>query len=71
MKNFSEIMKYLPHNLQQLNLNLSINNLGDNSENMKFLRDGIKQLPNSLQNIQLKINHNNLGVTIDNMKYLA
>lgn len=31
-------MKYLPHNLKVFKLNLSSNNIGDNAENMKWLK---------------------------------
>lgn len=35
-------MKYLPENLKNYTLNLSRNILGENSNNLKYLAEGIK-----------------------------
>lgn len=42
MKYLAEGMKYLPKNLQILELNLYRNNLGANDYNMVYLGNGIK-----------------------------
>lgn len=42
MKFLGEGMKQLPDYLQNLILNLSSNNLGGNSQNMKYFGEGMK-----------------------------
>lgn len=41
-------MKDLPNNMENLNLFLSINNLGANANNLKQLAEGMKYFPKNL-----------------------
>lgn len=54
-------MENLPNNLKCLKLYLSNNNLGVNTDNMKYLGRGIKYIPNNLQELHLDLDFNTLG----------
>lgn len=45
MKYFEEFIKYLPRNLNFLELDLGSNDIGGNVENMMYLVHSMKQLP--------------------------
>lgn len=42
MKYLGEGLKYLPNNLQNFTLELTYNNLGNNSYNLKYIAEGMK-----------------------------
>lgn len=42
MKTLLECIKHLPNDLQNFELDLSVNEMGGDVENMKFLVEGIK-----------------------------
>lgn len=46
-------MKQLPNNLKNLTLLLIGNDLGENTDNMKLLEEGMKYLPKNLENLKL------------------
>lgn len=53
-------------------MDLSKNNLGSNTEDLKYLGQGIKKLPNNLSNLELDLNNNDdLGQSSKNLKHLA
>lgn len=62
-------MKQLPISLKNLILDLQENDSGENSENLKWLGEGIKLFPSSLESLKLNLNNYNLGDK--NFKYLA
>lgn len=49
-------MKKLPKNLKVLELYLKYNMLGENSDNLKCIGEGMKQLPCGLQNLTMNLN---------------
>lgn len=51
-------MKQIPSNLQNLKLDLSGNELGKNTDNMKFLGEGMQQVPNNLESFELDLSSN-------------
>lgn len=72
MKLLVQGMKRLPKNQQNLSLNLKDNNLGENPQNLKQIRELLKYLPNNnLNYLQLNLSGNNLGQNTENFKYLA
>lgn len=65
-------MKFLPGNLQRFELILSYNNLGGkNTENFRWLEQGMRQLPDNLEHLRLNLQGNKLGENVENMKYLG
>lgn len=69
MMYFGDSFKKL-QNLLHLELDLSVNNLGENFDNIKYLAEGIKNLPNNMQHLELSLSDNKLGVNQTDMAYL-
>lgn len=55
MKVLEELIRLLPQRIKYLYLNLSKNNLGGNSENIKLLGKGMKYLHNNLEKLVLDL----------------
>lgn len=51
-------MKYIPNNLDSLELDLSNNKLGENIKGMHNLEKGMKYLPRNLKNFNLDLSMN-------------
>lgn len=69
---YAKIIKNLPNNLQNLQLDLSYNNLGDNTNKQaKLLGELLNYIPIHLKNLHLNLSNNNLGDNIENIKYLG
>lgn len=67
-----EVMKQLPSKLQDLSLQLSNNKFGNNSEDLKWLGEGMKFLPGNLKNLELNLRSNNiLGDNNQNLIWLV
>lgn len=64
-------MKYLHINLQILELNLYRNYIGANSENMRYLAQGIKLLPKFLKTLKLLFSDNRFEEINDGMEWLS
>lgn len=60
MKILVNLFKKLPKNLIALNLDLKLNNLGENPENLFWLKEGLKQLPNNLLKLKIDLSENYL-----------
>lgn len=57
--------------MKSLKLDLNYNNLEEDTENMKFLCEGMKKLPQNLQKFRLNLVGNDLGYKEENIKYLG
>lgn len=60
LNHLKDILKEIPNNLQCLELNLYNNQLGNDKENLKFLRVALRHLSN-LPKLKLNLNYNDLG----------
>lgn len=67
MKYIVDSMQFMPEYLQNLTLNLSRNNLGNNEKNIIYLANGMKKIPKYLKNLNIDLSHNNFGNNIQNM----
>lgn len=54
-----------------MELNLGLNKLGENSESLKLVVEGIKQLPSNLRSLKLELSLNILGENSENFKLLT
>lgn len=60
MDQLGKNIRYLPRDLQCLELDLGYNFLGENMYNMKSLANGMKQLPNNQRYLRLILQKNEL-----------
>lgn len=58
MTYLAQSMIYLPSNLQNLEIHLCQNNLGENEEYIMTLMECMKQFPYNLNNLKLDLNYN-------------